>query len=121
MSFRDRFAHRDELLRAALEEFCLRGYGAASVNRILSISGTSKGALYHDFTGKQGLYLAPVEWMIDQKSAWFAEHPVVPGPDLVATLGAHLRATLEFAAAHGEVEQLSRALLRERGQPSSTR
>jgi AcrR family transcriptional regulator len=116
VSFRARFEHRDELLRCALDEFCLHGYGAASLNRILAASGMSKGQLYHHFAGKQGLYLALVEWMIDQKSAWFAEHPVVPGPDFLTTLGAQLRATLEFAAAHGGVERMSRAVLRERGQ-----
>jgi AcrR family transcriptional regulator len=117
VSFRDRFEHRDELLRAALDEFCERGYAAASLNRILAASGTSKGALYHHFAGKQGLFLALVEWMIDQKAAWFAEHPVAPGRDFVSTFGRHLRAALAFAAANRDVDRLSRALLRERGQP----
>ncbi len=117
MTFRADFEHRDDLLRAALDEFCERGYDAASINRILSVSGTSKGQLYHHFTSKEGLYLALVEWMIDQKTAWLARHPVTPGDDFVATLGAQLRTALDFAVAHPDVDRLSRALLGERGRP----
>ena len=117
MTFRADFEHRDDLLRSALDEFCERGYGAASINRILSASGMSKGQLYHHFTSKEGLYLALVEWMIDQKTAWLARQPVPPGKDFVDTLGAQLRASLDFAAAHPDVDRLSRALLGERGQP----
>ena len=117
MTFRAEFEHRDELLRSALDEFCERGYDAASINRILSASGMSKGQLYHHFGTKEGLYLALVEWMIDQKAAWFARHPVAPSEDFFAMLGAQLRATLDFASAHRDVDRLSRALLGERGRP----
>jgi Bacterial regulatory proteins, tetR family len=47
VTLRADFVHRDKLLRAALDEFCEHGYRAASVNRILSASGMSKGQLYH--------------------------------------------------------------------------
>ncbi len=117
MTFRAAFEHRDDLLRAALDEFCERGYDAASINRILSASGMSKGQLYHHFASKEGLYLALVEWMIDEKAAWFARQPATAAGDFVDVLGAQLRASLEFAAAHPDVDRLSRALLRERGRP----
>lgn len=117
MTFRAAFGHRDALLRAALDEFCERGYDAASLNRILAASAMSKGQLYHHFAGKQGLYLALVEWMIDQKTAWLSTRPPPTGDDFVATLGAQLRASLEFAAAHPDVERFSRAVLGERGRP----
>jgi AcrR family transcriptional regulator len=117
VSFRAAFEHRDDLLRAALDEFCDRGYHAASINRILSASGMSKGQLYHHFAGKEDLYLALVEWMIDQKTAWLEEQPPNSGGDLVDTVGLQLRASLEFAAAHPDVDRLSRAVLRERGRP----
>ncbi|HVM51820.1 MAG TPA: TetR/AcrR family transcriptional regulator [Acidimicrobiales bacterium] len=119
MTFRASFEHRDELLRAALDEFCERGFDAASVNRILAASGVSKGQLYHHFASKEDLYLALVEWAMDEKAAWFATHqpPPAEGDDLVDTLGTLLRATLVFAAAHPDVDRLSRALLAERGRP----
>ena len=118
MSFRGDFEHHDALLRSAVDEFCERGYDAASINRILAASAMSKGQLYHHFTNKEGLYLGLVEWMIDQKAAWFAQHPLEPLSDgFLATLGAQMRAGLGFAAAHPDIDRLSRSLLAERGRP----
>lgn len=117
MTFRAEFEHRDELRRAALDEFCARGYEGASLNRILSASGVSKGQLYHHFDGKEGLYLALVEWMLDEKVAWFAEHPPPAGDGFFETLAARIRAGLRFAAEHPDVERLSRGVLAERGRP----
>ncbi len=117
MTFRAEFEHREELLRCAIDEFCERGYGAASLNRILSTSGMSKGQLYHHFANKEALYLALVEWIIDRKIAWFMDHPVAPAEDFFDLLGAQIRASLEFASQHPEVDRLGRALLAERGRP----
>ncbi|HUG84546.1 MAG TPA: TetR/AcrR family transcriptional regulator [Euzebya sp.] len=117
MTFRGDFEHRDDLLRAAVTEFSDRGYGNASLNRILDVAGMSKGQLYHHFAGKEGLYLALVEWMIDRKVEWFATHPPQRSDDCVAAIGTQISASLEFAAAHPDVDRLARALLAERGQP----
>ena len=117
MSFRAKFEHRDQLLAAAIDEFCERGYDAASINRILTTSGVSKGQLYHHFDGKRGLYLSLIEWMIDQKLAWFAHHPMAPTGDFFATLGAYMRANVAFAGTHSDVERFATSLLAERGRP----
>lgn len=117
MSFRSAFAHRDELLAAALDEFCQCGYDAASINRILTESGVSKGQLYHHFDGKKGLYLALVEWMLDEKTAWLMAHHAGPDEDFVDALGSQIRASLEFAGSRPDVERMSRSLLAERGRP----
>ena len=117
MTFRAHFEHRDQLLRAALEEFCEHGYEGASVNRILAASATSKGQLYHHFPGKEGLYLGLVEWMVDMKIAWFAAHPLPAVDDFFETLEAQMRASLDFAVVHPDVDRFGRALLGERGRP----
>jgi hypothetical protein len=49
VTFRSQFTHRDDLLRAALDEFCERGFDTASINTILANTGVSKGQLYHHF------------------------------------------------------------------------
>ena len=67
MKFRADFEHRYALTGAALDEFSEHGYDAASVNRILAAAGMSKGQLYHHFANKEALYLALVEWTIDEK------------------------------------------------------
>lgn len=117
MTFRAAFEHRDELLRAAIDEFCARGYDAASINRILTASQMSKGQLYHHFDGKAGLYLALVEWMIDERGRWFERHPVGSGDGFFDTLRARMAASAAFASENREVQRFSRALLAERGRP----
>ncbi|MFP4513800.1 MAG: TetR/AcrR family transcriptional regulator [Acidimicrobiales bacterium] len=117
MSFRSDFEHRDALLAAAIDEFVERGYDSASINRILAEAGVSKGQLYHHFSSKEGLFLALVEWMLDQKAAWFEQHPVDAHDDLLTTIGIQIRASFAFAAAHPDIDRLSRALLEERGHP----
>lgn len=117
MTFRRDFEHRDDLRRAALDEFCERGYDAASINRILSTAGMSKGQLYHHFAGKEGLYLGLVEWMIDEKRRWFSGHPLELPDDFFDALGAQVEASVDFAAEHPDVGRFSRALLAERGRP----
>lgn len=51
---------RERILQAALAEFGDHGYRMASLNAICSGHDISKGLLYHNFTGKDGLYLACV-------------------------------------------------------------
>ena len=118
MSFRSSFEHRDDLLRAALDEFCERGFDAASINRILAASSMSKGQLYHHFESKEALYLGVVEWMIDEKVRWLASHPVdIDATDLFSALRSQMRAAAAFAAARPDADQMTRALLAERGRP----
>lgn len=47
---------QEALLDAALDEFAAHGYAAASLNRIISAAGVSKGAMYYYFDGKEDLY-----------------------------------------------------------------
>lgn len=49
-----------KILKAALEEFGVRGYACGSVNNICK-SGINKGLIYHNFEDKDGLYLACLE------------------------------------------------------------
>ncbi len=49
---------RARLLDPAEEEFVVHGYEQASLNRILTAAGMSKGQAYYYITGKSDLYLA---------------------------------------------------------------
>lgn len=51
---------RQRILSAAMDEFGARGYAGASLNSICA-AGIAKGLLYHNFEGKDALYLACVE------------------------------------------------------------
>src|SRR5262249_44247182 len=46
---------RERLLDAAGREFETKGYGGASVNRIIDAAGATKGGFYHYFSSKEDL------------------------------------------------------------------
>lgn len=63
---------RDAIIDAAFKEFGEFSYDAASVNRIISNSGTSKGTFYHYFKDKKELYFTTIERAVEIKQKYFA-------------------------------------------------
>lgn len=61
---RDPEQTRSELLEAAFKEVYENGFKAASLERILSNTHLTKGALYHHFPNKQAMGLAVVDEVI---------------------------------------------------------
>src|SRR5512143_1204352 len=55
---------RGRIMEAAIKLFSERGFYAASVDDICAEAGVSKGAFYHHFESKQGLFLALLDgWL----------------------------------------------------------
>ncbi len=117
MSFRHEFEHRDALLDAAIRAFVTSGYDGASLSAILSRAKVSKGQFYYHFENKEELYLAVVEALIDQKRAWFTQHPVEPHADVFQGLAQLIHAGLSFARENPQLDAFARSFLRERGRP----
>ena len=98
---------RANILDAALRQFALSGYEAASVDQICGDAGVSKGAFYHHFPSKQALFLALLEgWLktID-KGLESMRQPTVPEtfvqmtgllPAVFAAADSQLPVMLEF-------------------------
>lgn len=98
---------RANILDAAVRQFALSGYEAASVDGICSDAGVSKGAFYHHFPSKQALFLALLEgWLktID-KGLEGMRQPTVPEtfvqmtgllPAVFAAADSQLPVMLEF-------------------------
>ncbi len=63
---------RDEIIDAAVKEFAEYSYDAASINRIIKSSGTSKGTFYHYFRGKKDLYFTIVKRAMDIKQSYMS-------------------------------------------------
>ncbi len=59
-------AKRDAIRRAALDVFLRRGYTNASVDEIVAESGVSRQTVYNNFGGKEGLFLAVVDDVLDR-------------------------------------------------------
>lgn len=58
-------ATKDRLLQAAMDVFADRGYHGATVDDIVAASETSKGAFYHYFPSKQGVFVRLLEQLAD--------------------------------------------------------
>jgi AcrR family transcriptional regulator len=58
---------RASLLRAARKVFGRRGYYGASLDEIAEEAGFSKGALYYNFGGKEGLFGALLEERLEER------------------------------------------------------
>lgn len=65
-------ATRRKILDAAFEEFYKNGFQGGSLNHIVEVAGTTKGALFHHFAGKQDLGYAVVDEIIEPllKERW---------------------------------------------------
>ncbi len=82
---------RRSLLEAAFGEIHIRGFQAASLDRILSRAGVTKGALYHHFQNKRQLGYAVVDDLILERvvETWVRplERAQNPIDGLLAALG----------------------------------
>lgn len=58
--------NKEKIINAALEEFVLNGYKAASTNSICKNAKVSKGLLYHYYESKEVLYLNVLQHVIDK-------------------------------------------------------
>ena len=82
---------RRRILSAAFEEFHRNGFQGGSLNRIIEEAGTTKGALFHHFEGKNDLGYAVVEEVIRPqiKATWL--DPLADSIDPIADIKRVLR------------------------------
>jgi AcrR family transcriptional regulator len=64
---------RSIILNTALDLFSTNGYDATSVAEICSKAKISKGAFYHHFPSKQGLFLSLMETWLESVDGMFQE------------------------------------------------
>lgn len=57
---------REQILNAAIDEFCAEGYAGANTTRIVQAAGCNIRMLYHYFENKDGLYLAALTRVYEQ-------------------------------------------------------
>lgn len=98
---------RSEVLDQALALFLEHGYDNVSLNDLLAIAGTSKGAFYHYFPSKEALVAALAERSAAQ--AFEALRPVFdqPGKNALERLNAGLAASYQVKMAMGAPEQIA--------------
>ena len=82
-----------EILRAAEQLFCQKGYEAASMQEIVRAAGVSKGGIYHHFASKEEI-MTLLSHQHAQESAERAEAQLADAPDDLARLNLLLMACL---------------------------
>ncbi len=102
-------ATRDRILDAALDVFARKGYHRASVDDIVRVSATSKGAVYHHFPNKEAVFLALVDDFAARLAAGVAAAVAARQGALAKVEGALVAALTTFAAN----ERLARLMLLE--------
>ncbi|MEO5816332.1 MAG: TetR/AcrR family transcriptional regulator [Gemmatimonadaceae bacterium] len=82
---------RQKLLWAAFAEFYRNGFQGGSLNQIVEAAGSTKGAIFHHFAGKQDLGYAVVDEIIEPllMERWLA--PLKGSTDPIADLKASFR------------------------------
>jgi AcrR family transcriptional regulator len=83
-----RAATRAALLSAARPLFAERGYEAVSSEEIVAAAGVTRGALYHHFDGKRGLFAAVFEEVESEFAASFDFSGIADGDPLRVLLAA---------------------------------
>ena len=104
-----RLATRDRILEAALDVFARKGYHRAIVDDIVRASGTSKGAVYHHFPGKEAVFVALVDDFAARLATAVAE-AVAARPGALPKVEGALSAAMATFAAN---ERLARLILLE--------
>lgn len=109
--------HGAALFAAAIDEFSIQGYEAASLNAILTTAGMSKGQFYYHFNGKEGLYFALIDALIARKAAFLARvmRPEDMAGDIFTILQAQISYGLQFARQYPDFNRFSEGFIRERG------
>lgn len=85
---------RKKIIAAAIEEFATRGYRGFVINDLCKKHGISKGILYHNFKGKDALYLECVRLSF-QKAL-----KAIRGGDEVPSLGDYIKRRHAFFREH---------------------
>lgn len=86
------------LIRVARVQFTEHGYAQTSTEAIVQLAGVTRGALYHHFGNKEGLFkavLAEVQRDVAQRVAEASQSTAHPWDQLIGGCRAFLRASLE--------------------------
>lgn len=94
-----------ELVAAARELFAARGYQAVPADEIVRAAGVTRGALYHHYGDKQGLFRAVVEELEREVTAE-VEAAFAAAPDPVTGMATALEVFLD-ASMRADVRQIS--------------
>lgn len=89
---------REDIIRAAKDEFRDNGFGATSMDRIAEVAGVSKRTVYNHFDSKETLFKAVAQDMCDIFQS-ISEYPYNPDTPLRSQLETIATRQMEFLSA----------------------
>jgi AcrR family transcriptional regulator len=80
---------RTALLEAGARGFSRYGYGNLVLERVAADAGYTRGALYHQFSGKEALAVAVVDWVAEtwEREVWQPAQRKTAPVDILVALG----------------------------------
>ncbi len=87
---------KERIIKAALQEFGTNGYDATTLNSICSKHDIAKGLLYHNFKGKDEVYLTCVEECFNSLTDYLKCNIDIESSKSEDLLKAYLTARLSF-------------------------
>lgn len=120
------FERKDELIKAALDEFIQTDYEKASLNNIIKNAQISKGTFYYHFENKEALYLyllensANIKWAFINENAG-KDQDQFSKLDLFDKFIYQAELGYEFAKKYPQYYQLSLRFSKEKNQPIYTK
>lgn len=102
---------RENIIKAALDEFSQNDYEQASINKIITEAKTSKGNFYHYFKNKEELYMALVSEAFQKKLETITN---VKTDDFFKLLQHQVMNGVQFAKDYPAYYQLSRRFAKEK-------
>ena len=90
---------RQTLERAARELFEQRGFADVSAEEIVAVAGVTRGALYHHYAGKEGLFQVVAEAAMRRLHENVAQAASAAGADPLAAIRLGIGRFLELATA----------------------
>ncbi|HML04537.1 MAG TPA: TetR/AcrR family transcriptional regulator [Methanobacterium sp.] len=97
------FERKNELIEVALDEFTVKSYENASLNKIIKNAGVSKGTFYYHFEDKKALYIFLMEIAGGYQAEFINKHieeQGLKGKDIFEDLKQQFKFSGEFAAAN---------------------
>ena len=109
---------RTLICQVAIAEFAENEYELASINRIVTKSGISKGSFYQYFENKKELFLYLLQLIAEEKVKYIS--PIMANPDehgLFTLLREMYISGIRFAEEHPDYAEIGNKLLRNKDAP----
>lgn len=85
---------KEKILQAAIQEFGTNGYASSTLNTICNKHNISKGLIYHNYSGKEDLYLACIARCFDDVTTYLKSQ------DIQDDLEKYMKVRLQYFADH---------------------